>query len=121
MTAEKIMWDALGKFKDRQEATNRKPLTSTEENLLVHIVRSDLADYMGQLRDELELAASQPTVEAQRDLDWATDIIISFIRGESRMSVTLNDEKVAKLSAGFTLRVERGEGRTELELSQSND
>lgn len=121
MTAEKILWAGLSKFNDRQEATQRIPLTETEENLLVHILRSDLAAYMGQLRTELELAASQPNIETQRDLDWATDIIISFIRGENKTSVRLEDEKVAKLSAGFGLRVERGEGRTDLELYQGDD
>lgn len=121
MNLERTIRSGLSEFNERQEATKRKPLTNIEGTMLMTILRAALADEMGLLRSDLEFAASQASVEAKNDLDWATDIIISFIRGENRTSVTLEDEKVRKLSAGFELRVERGEGRTELELSQSNE
>lgn len=121
MTLKEILRDGLSKFNAKQEATKRKPLTSLEGTMMVEILHGVLAQEMGQLRDSLESAASQANIETQRDLDWATDIIVSFIRGENKMSVRLEDEKIAKLSAGFGLRVDRGEGRTELELFQEQD
>lgn len=116
MNLEQIIRIALGKFNDRQRATKRSPLTDIEGVMLAHIITSSLAEEMGQLRDSLELAASQANVETQNDLDWATMIIMTAIRGDNKMSVTVEDEKILKASAGFMLRVDRGEGRTEMEI-----
>lgn len=116
----RIIRTALSIFNDRQVSTKRSALTSIEGTMLTEILRAALADEMGLLRTELESAATQAGIEAANDLDWATDIIMSFIRAENKTSVTVDDEKVRKLSAGFTLRVNREEGRTELELVQQS-
>jgi len=116
MNLTKTINDALSVFNERQKATKRLPLTDLEGTMLGHILQTALAEQMGLLRDSMEIAASQAGIELQRDLDWATDIIISTILAENKLSVTVEDEKITRATAGFGLRVERGEGRTELEI-----
>ena len=113
MTLNETIRSGLSTFNERQRATKRKPLTNLEGTMLATILTQSLAEEMGLLRDSLELAASQANIETQNDLDWATMIIMATIRGDNKMSVTVEDEKIMKAAAGFMLRVDRGGGRTE--------
>jgi len=117
MNIERSLRDGIIAFNDRQAATGRVPLTALESNMLVAVLHNALAKQMGQIRGELELAASQANIEVARELDWATDIIVATMRMDNRMSVSLRDEQIQKFAAGFVLHVEREEGVTELELT----
>lgn len=116
MTIERILRDGLSHFNSRQTESKRSPLGAIETNMLVQILQASLAEEMGHIREELELAASKANNETLIELDWATDIIVATIRMNDLMSVKLTDEKIKKYASGFALIIDRDEGVTELEL-----
>ena len=118
---ERTIREGIQAFNERQRDSNRLPLTTIESNMLVQILHEQVRNSVGQLREELERAAQQADLETQRDLDWATDIIVAFIRMDNRMSLKLNAEKVQKFAAGFNLRVEHSEGEIDLELNPKTE
>ena len=121
MNIETTLRQALTAFNEKQVSTKRKALTSIEGTMLIEIFKAALVEKMGLLRDSLESAASQADNELQRELDWATDIIVATIRMDGKMSVTVTDEAIQKYAAGFALKIDREEGRTELELINDTD
>ena len=116
MNIERIIRNGLRHFNSRQKESRRIGLGPVELNMLVQVLQSALAEEMGKIRDELELAASQANNETLLELDWATDIIVATMRMNNLMSVELTDEQIQKYAGGFVLTIERDEGVTELEL-----
>jgi len=116
MSIERTLTEGLTAFNERQAATGRSPLSKLEQNMLALILTQSLAKEVGQLRDELESAASQSDLTTQRELEWAIDLIIMTIRADNKMSVRVTAEDVRKMSAGFDLRIDHDEGIIELEV-----
>ena len=121
MTSNEIIRTGISRFNDRQRDTNRNPLSTVESNMLANLLHAALAEETGRIRDELESAASQADLETQKELEWAIDVIITTIRQNNQLSVRVADETVRKMSAGFSLRVERDEGWLELEVIRNSD
>ena len=120
MNARRVITDGIEAFNTKQRETGRRELESLEKRMLLLHLEAALAEQMGKIRTELESAASQSDLELQRELDWATDIIIATIRMDNRLSVKLEAEKIQKYAAGFDLHVENDEGQIELELVKRN-
>ena len=121
MSVERIIRASIHHFNFRQAESQRLPLSHVETNMLVQLLQASLAEEMGKIRDELESAASQANNETLLELDWASDIIVATIRMNDLMSVKLVDEKIKKYSNEFTLKIDRYEGVTELELIRESD
>lgn len=116
MNAREIITEGISQFNDKQKETGRRVLETMEKRILLFMLEEALADKMGQLRDELESVASQADLDLQRELDWATDIIVASMRMNDKLRVELEDEKIVRIADLYTLKVERSEGRTTIEL-----
>jgi len=119
MTVEQAIRNGVEYFNESQTDSSRHPLSRIEGNMLVQCVLTAVQKQVDELRTKLELAASQSDLKTQRELDWATDMIVAFIRMENQMSLDVRADEIQKFAAGFNLRVEHEDGIIKLELQKS--
>lgn len=113
---ELLIRESLTEFNEKQERTKRKKLNNLEMTVLVRTIMEKIDGPLADFRSELEAAAAAADNELVQELGLATDIIVASIRQNNALSAEIRLDTMAKLVAGFALKITNEDGVIELEL-----
>lgn len=116
MTLRRLISEAVETFNERQVETGRDRLTSVESNMLVSLITAAVQVPLAELRSELEDAAAGAELETQRELEWATDIIIATLLFDDKTETTIKAEKIMNVVGDRKLKVEHDQGDITLKV-----